>query len=64
MPLRDWGLGLEELTEYYHRYGLYFTDFGINKTSQNWFMTRGVIDQTPQRTTHKKTKKSIDFIFD
>lgn len=61
MPLRDWGLGLEELTEYYHRYGLYFTDFGINKTSQNWFMTRGVLDQTPQSTTHKITKKSFGF---
>lgn len=46
MPLRDWGLGLEEITEYYHRYGLYYTDFGLNKPSQHWFMTRGIVDQT------------------
>ena len=50
MPMRDWGIGLEELTEYYHRYGLYFTNFGMNKISQNWFMTRGVVDQTPSTT--------------
>ena len=61
MPLRDWGLGLEELTEYYHRYGLYFTDFKINWPSQNWFITRGIVDQTPQRTTHKKSKKTFGF---
>ena len=38
MPIKDWGLGLEELTEYYHRYGLRFTDKGINKESQIWFI--------------------------
>ena len=45
MPLRDWGIGLEELTEYYHRYGLRFTDNKINKESQLWIMSRGFIDQ-------------------
>lgn len=45
MPLRDWGIGLEELTEYYHRYGLRYTDDEINKESQLWIMSRGFIDQ-------------------
>lgn len=59
MPIREWGLGLEDLTEYYHRYGLYFTDFGLNKISQNWFFTRGVVDQTFQWATHPKTKRDF-----
>ena len=45
MPLRDWGIGLEELTEYYHRYGLAYTDEGINKETQLWIMSRGFVDQ-------------------
>lgn len=46
MPLREWGLGLEQVTEYYHKYGLYFTDKGMNNpTSQLWFVDRGIIDQ-------------------
>ena len=61
MPLKDWGLGLEEITDYYHRYGLYYTDFGLNKESQNWFITRGVVDQTPKSTVHKKSKKKFGF---
>lgn len=56
MPVRDWGIGLEELTEYYHRYGLYYTDNGLNRKSQNWFMTRGVVDQSPK--FNKKGKKT------
>lgn len=46
MPLREWGLGLEQITEYYHKYGLYFTDPGMNnQASQMWFIDRGLIDQ-------------------
>lgn len=46
MPLREWGLGLEQITEYYHKYGLYFTDPQMNNpTSQMWFIDRGLIDQ-------------------
>lgn len=59
MPLKDWGLGLEELTEYYHRYGLYYTDFAINKESQNWFITRGLVDQAFHNIKHWKSKKNF-----
>ena len=57
MPLRDWGLGLEELTDYYHRYGLRFTDKGINPETQTWILMRGVIDQVAPFTIKKNSKK-------
>lgn len=58
MPLREWGLGLEQVTEYYHKYGLYFTDKGMNNpTSQVWFIDRGIIDQGRRSFKFKGKKK-------
>lgn len=43
MSIRNWGLGLEQLTELYHKYGLYWQD--VNPELQNWFIDRGTLDE-------------------